>query len=119
MPSDTWQAMCHTTCKGKFLCDTGKPCVHMHVNGHVYKMGGDQFVKDGRSRKERKRKKKRERKERRKEREEEKKGGKRGRKGNLHFDGRNSSDQEVKSVYSTRATLQDVGILPTLVYFPP
>ena len=32
---------------------------------------------------------------------------------------RNSSDQEVKSVYSTRATLKEVGILPTLVYFPP
>ena len=31
------------------------------------------------------------------------------------FNGRNSSDQEVKSVYSTRATLQEVGILPTLV----
>ena len=30
-----------------------------------------------------------------------------------HFDGRNSLDQEVKSVYSTRATLQEMGILPT------
>ena len=34
-------------------------------------------------------------------------------------DFRNSSDQEVKSVYSTRATLQEVWIIPTLVYFPP
>ena len=40
-------------------------------------------------------------------------------KGSRHFDGWNSSDQDVKSVYSTRATLQEVGILPTLVYFPP
>ena len=46
--------------------------------------------------------------------------GKRGR--NMHavlwrFNDRNSSDQEVKSIYVTRATLQEVGILPTLVYF--
>ena len=27
--------------------------------------------------------------------------------------------QEAKSVYSTRATLQEVGIFPTLVYFHP
>ena len=36
-----------------------------------------------------------------------------------HSDDRNSSDQEVKSVYSTRAMLQEVGILPPLVYFHP
>ena len=36
-----------------------------------------------------------------------------------HSDDRNSSDQEVKSVYSTRATLQELGILPPLVYFHP
>ena len=46
----------------------GKPCVHMHTNGHIYKMGGDQFVEEGRIRKERRRKKKMERKERKKER---------------------------------------------------
>ena len=36
-----------------------------------------------------------------------------------HFDGRGSSGQKLKSVYSTRAILQEVGILPTLVYFHP
>ena len=66
----------------------GKPCVHMHANRHVYKMGGDQFLEEGRSRKKRRRKKKRERKERKKEREKEKKGKERGRKGNLCSDGR-------------------------------
>ena len=96
----------------------GKPCVHMHANGNIYKMGEDQFVEEGRSRKERRRKNKRERKERKKEREKEKKGRERGRKANMRFDCRDSSDQEVKSVYSTRATHQEVGILPTLVNFP-
>ena len=52
-----------------------------------------------------------------KEREREKE--KKGRKGNLCSDGRNSSDQEVKLVYSTRVTLQEVEILLTLIYFPP
>ena len=41
------------------------------------------------------------------------------RKGSRRSDGRNSSDQEVKSVYSTRTTLQKVGIVSTLVYFHP
>ena len=36
-----------------------------------------------------------------------------------HFDGRNSSNQEVKSVYSTRTTLKEVGILHISVYFYP
>ena len=35
------------------------------------------------------------------------------------FDGRSSSCQELKSVYAMRATLQEVGSLPTLVYFHP
>ena len=35
------------------------------------------------------------------------------------FDCRSLSDQELKSVYATRATLQEVVILPTLVYFHP
>ena len=35
------------------------------------------------------------------------------------FDGRSSSGQGLKSVYSTRAMLQEVGILPPLVYFHP
>ena len=42
-----------------------------------------------------------------------------GRKGNQRLDGQNSSDQEVKFVYLTRATLQEVGIFPILDYFPP
>ena len=94
MSDDTWQAICHKTCKGK-------------------------CIEEGRSRKERRRKKKRERKERKKEREKEKKERERRRKGNLRSDSRNSSDQEVKSVYSTRVTLKEVRILLTLVYFPP
>ena len=49
-------------------------CVHMHTNGHVYKMGGH-FIEEGRSRKERRRKKKMERKERKKERERRRKKG--------------------------------------------
>ena len=35
------------------------------------------------------------------------------------YDGRSYSGRELKFVYSTRATLQEVGILPTLVYFHP
>ena len=34
-------------------------------------------------------------------------------------DSQNSLDQIVKSIYATRAILQEVGILHTLVYFPP
>ena len=77
-----------------------------------------------RKRKEKKRgegkkgKKERKRKERkklvRKKRERE-----RSRKGKRCFDGRNSSDQEVKSVYTMRVGLQEVRILHTLVYFYP
>ena len=47
------------------------PCMQV---GRSIKGGGDQFVEEGRSKKERGRKKKRERKERKKEREKEKKG---------------------------------------------
>ena len=43
----------------------------------------------------------------------------RGRKGNRCFGDHNSSNQEIKYVYSMRATLQEVGILPTLVFFHP
>ena len=34
-----------------------------------------------------------------------------------HSDGQSSSGQELKFIYSTRATLQEIGILPTLVFF--
>ena len=85
-------------------------CVHMHVNGKVYKSGGKSVCRGGEQQKGKEGKKieKEKKKERRMER-------KRGGKGNRCFDGRNSSDQEVKSVYSIRATLQEVGILHTLV----
>ena len=53
-----------------------KPCVHMHADGHAYKMGG-QFVEEGRSRKERRRKKKNEEKERRRKKKRERKERKR------------------------------------------
>ena len=36
-----------------------------------------------------------------------------------HSDGQSSSDRELKFIYSMRATLQEVGILHTLVYFHP
>ena len=89
-------------------------------HGMSIKWDGDQFVEGERNKKERKekgngkeeKKEKRQRRRRKGERE-------RGKKGSRHFDGRNSSDQEVKSVYSMRTTLQEVGILSTLIYFPP
>ena len=58
-------------------------------------------------------------KEERKEREGEENERERGRQGNRCFNGRNSSDQEVKFVYSMGAMLQEVGIISTLVYFQP
>ena len=82
------------------------------------------FVEAGTSKKEKEGKKKvRERKERKRGKEEEREGEERERerkrKGKRCSDGRNSSDQEVNSIYSMRAALQEVGILPTLVYFYP
>ena len=71
---------------------------------------GNQFIEEESNKKERN-----EKKERRKKKSERERGGK----GNQRFDSRNLSDQEVKSIYSMRATLQEVGILPNLVYFPP
>ena len=60
---------------------------------------------------------KKEKKELKREREERER--ERGRKRSRRSDDRNSSDQEVKVVYSTRATFQEVVILPTLVSFHP
>ena len=76
------------------------------------------FVQGGSSKKEMEGKKKRRRGKEMKEREE-KKGEREGeenererrRKGKRCSDSRNSSDQEVKSVYSMRAVLQEVGFL--------
>ena len=76
----------------------------------------------GRERKERDEKKR----EREREREREKKGREKdGEKetgvslAHWRSDSRDSSNEELKSVYAMRATLQEVGILPTLVSFPP
>ena len=83
------------------------------------------FVEVGSNKKEKEGKKKeRERKERKRgkekrEREGEEREKERRRKGKRCSEGWNSSYQEVKSVYSTRAVLQEVGILPTLVSFYP
>ena len=97
------------------MCDTWpakeNTCVHMHGTWDGYKWDGDQFVEEDSNKKERKEKKKRRKKRR--------KGERNGGKGNRRSDGRNSSNQEVKSIYSMRDTLQEVRILPTLVYFPP
>ena len=79
MVGDTWQAMCPHACQWTCL-ENGRP------------------VRRGRgSKKERRRKKKKGRKERKKKIDKEKKMRERERKGNLHYDDRNSSDQEVKS----------------------
>ena len=75
---------------------------------------GNQFVEEESNKKRRKEKKKRRKREREREERERERGGK----GNRHSDGRNSSDQEVMSVYSMRATLQEVWILPIFIYFP-
>ena len=83
------------------------------------------FVEVGSSKKENEGGKKRRGKER-KEREEKKRERKgeemereKRRRGKRCSDGQNSSDQEVKSVYSIRLALQEVEILPTLVSFYP
>ena len=60
-----------------------------------------------------------EREEKKREREGEERERERRRNGKRCSDGRNSSEQEVKSVYWTRVALQEVGILPTLVSFYP
>ena len=80
------------------------------------------FVEGGSSKKEKEGKKKRgkkrkEREENKREREGEERERERRRKGKRCSDDRNSSNQEVKSVYSMRSALREVGILPTFVYF--
>ena len=60
-------------------------------------------------------KERKEREEKKRDREGEERERERMREGKWCSDGRNSSDQEVKSVYSTRAVLQEVRILPALV----
>ena len=81
------------------------------------------FVEGGSSKKEKEGKKKgrgkerKEREEKKREREGEERERERRRKGKRCFDGQNSSDQEVKSVYTMRVALQEVEILHTFVYF--
>ena len=79
--------------------------------------GSNKKEKEGGKKKKGKERKEREEKKREKEGEERER--ERKRKGNWCSDGRNLSDQEVKSVYSTRAALQEVEILSTLVSFYP
>ena len=79
-------------------------------------------VQNGRSqpvRRRRERKGKKRKRRKKIEREREKREREKGRNRNPRSGCQNLSDQEVKFVYSMEATLQEVGILPTLVYFPP
>ena len=97
----------------------GKPCVNMHASGNGYKwevipVRGGREKQKGKEKEKGKGEKGKKERERGEERERE-----RGRKRSRRSDGRNSSDQEVKFVYSTRAMLQEVEILHTLVYFHP
>ena len=95
----------------------GLPCVHMHVNVEVYKRVRKPVRRGGEQKKGKEGKKRRKKEKEREERETER--------GEQEFDipivenwlsdGQNSSDQEVKSVSSMRATLQDVEILPSFV----
>ena len=96
-------------------------CQHAwHMEKAIYGVW-ELFVEAGNSKKENEGKKKeRERKERkRRKKKREKRERERRRKEKWCSDGRNSLDQEVKSVYSTRTALQEVGILSTLVSFYP
>ena len=96
----------------------GKPCVTKHASWRMYKWD---FVEERRSKEEEQKGKgkkgKKGKKEREREREERER--ERGRKGSRCSNGQNSLEQEVKAVYSMKAMLQEVGILPTLVYFHP
>ena len=74
---------------------------------------------EGKGRKKKRGKERKEREEKKREKEGEEREIERRRKGKRSSDGRNLSEQEVKFVYSRRAALQEVGILPTLVSFYP
>ena len=114
---DTWQAMFHNAWQrpmhvGHMVCHV------LTCMAHVKAINMEFFVQGGGSKKEKEGKKKRRRGKERKEREEKKRGREgeerkreRRRKGKRCFDDRNSSDQEVKFVYSTRVALQEVGFL--------
>ena len=106
---DTWQTMCHNAWQ--------RP---MHV-GHM--AHGERYIwgvgvvrtsreqQEGKGRKKKREGKKGKKERKRKERKEEERERERRRKGKRCFDGRNSLDQKVKFVYSTRAALQEVDFL--------
>ena len=77
--------------------------------------GKGEGKRKGRERKERE--EKRERKRRNGERKREKRKSACSFSDRRRSNGQNSSNEEVKFVYSTRSMLQEVGILPTVVYF--
>ena len=87
-------------------------------------MEREEREKRKRERVERKEKQREERKESEKEKKGREKEREEGRTVRSSSDLRRSDDwsamgQELKFIYATRATLQEVGILPTLVYFHP
>ena len=88
--------------------------------GYIWGVGAirrSREQQEGKGRKKRRGKERKEREEKKREREGEEREKERKRKGKWCSDVRNSSDQEVKFVYSMRAVLQEVEILPTLVSF--
>ena len=113
---DTWQAMCHNAWQ--------RP-MHVGHMAHLKAINMVLFVEGGSSKKEKEGKKKGEGKKGKKERKRNererrrRKGERKKEKKKRCSDGWNSSNQEVKPVYSTSAMLQEVGILPTLVSFYP
>ena len=100
------------------VCDTWHAmCQHAWNMENAINMVWELFIEEGSNKKEKEGKKRRGKE--RKEVEEKKRERERRRKGKRCSDGRKSSDQEVKSVYLTRVTLQEVEIFPTLVSFHP
>ena len=118
---NAWQRPMHV---GHMACHVST-CM-AHREGHIWGLGvvhRSREQQEGKGRKKKRGKERKEREEKKREREREREGEEREkerrRKGKECSEGWNSSDQEVKSVYSTRAVLQEVGILPTLVSFYP
>ena len=88
------------------------PCVKPIERGESSTNGGRNRLRGTKKKKKKERERERENKKKEKEKEE----SRRASSPDLyHSDGWNLSDQEVKSVYSTRVTLQEVAILPNLV----
>ena len=121
---DTWQAMCHNAWQrlthvghmASHVCDTWH-VGHM-AHGVRYKWGvgavcTSRKQQEGKGRKKQRRrgKERKEKREKKREREGEEREREIRRKGKRCSEGWNSSYQEVKSVYSTRAALQEAGFL--------